>query len=113
MTLKRKDISFEEYDSLSVSNLKGNSTKAVIQKAPRIVKTRYTDSQPVIIVKIGVEIFTWWANWTSLNALISKHGENELEMVGKEIELVKVEQPVEGNMTEVIYLKGSYKKKDS
>lgn len=113
MTLRKKEIKdYDEYDALKPHHLTQEVTQVEIVKEPRIVKTKFTDEQPVIDVKLGVEIFTWWANWTSMNELISRFGEDESKHVGKHINLVTVKQPVEGKMKKVIYLEGSFKEED-
>ncbi len=113
MTIKQKSVKvYDEHDPLRPSHITSSPTKVKIVTAPRIIKTKFTDDQPVMEVKHGVETLTWWANWTSLNELIRKFGEDETKMVGKDIDLVLVKQPIEGKMKKVIYLEGSFKEEE-
>ena len=113
MTIQKKDMSFESYEKLTVNDFKDKETmKVKIHEKPRTVKTPFADDQPLIIVEFGIEKRAWWSNWTSLNALIDKFGTDEGLMVGKEIELELVRQPVSGKMRKVIYLKGALDSED-
>ena len=110
MTIQKKNMDYETHETLTVKDFDGKDTKKVtIHEKPRIVKTKFQDDQPLIVVRFGVEKRVWWANWTSLNAIIDKYGTEEEMMVDKEIELELVKQPVQGVMKKLIYLKGSLK----
>lgn len=113
MTLQKKELKdYDEYDPLKPHHILNDKVEAEIVHAPKVVKTKFSDEQPVIDVKINLEVFTWWANWTSLNELIARFGEDENKHVGKKITLVTVRQPVQGKMKKVIYLEGSFKEDD-
>lgn len=79
-----------------------------ISSPPKTVKTAYSDEQPLVIVDYKGSKYNWWANWTSLNAIIDLYGEDENEFVGKTVELVVVTQPINKKMRSVIYIKGSF-----
>ena len=110
MTIQKKLMKeFEELDPLTSKDFVKDSLETEIMDAPRVVKTKFADDQVVINVKVGIEKKVWWANWTSMNALIDKMGNDETKMAGKQIQLVLVKQPVQGKMKKVIYLAGSLK----
>ena len=112
MTIQKKEMGYESYDSLTHKDFTGGKLKVKIVEKPRLVKTKFMDDQPVIIVEMGVEKKTWWSNWTSLNSLIDQYGTDESKMVSQTIELELVSQPVQGVMKKVIYLKDSLKSED-
>jgi len=107
--MKKKNIDYEELPNLTVEDFKNRKLQTEIVRIPKTVKTQYVDDQPVIGVKVGIETKNWWANWTSMNALIDKWGTDENKMLHKTIDLVLVKQPVDGIMKDIIYLKDSYK----
>lgn len=103
-------MDYETYESLTVNDFDGkDSMKVTIHEKPRIVKTKFQDDQPLIVVEYGINKRVWWANWTSMNAIIDQFGTEEERMVGKELNLVLVKQPVQGKMKKLIYLKDSLK----
>ena len=105
-------MDFESYESLTPKDFKDNKLTAKIIEKPRLVKTKFQDDQPIIIVEFGIEKRAWWANWTSLNALIDKHGTEEERMVSQTVQLELISQPVQGKMKKVIYLKDSLKSEE-
>lgn len=96
-------------------HFKKNKLKCTIsdKEAPRVVKTKFREDQPLVIVKVGLEYLAWWANWSSLNSLIDLFGSNEENMKGKEINLVLIQQAVKGEMKNVIYTEQAMEKIDS
>lgn len=111
MTIQQRNVDYEEHEAFKVDHIR-KTKKGTIIKSPRIVKTKFTDEQVVMDIKPSnsIQIYTWWANWTSMNALIKKWGTDETKMEGKEVLFDIVKQPIDGVMREVIYIKGSYKK---
>ena len=109
MTIQKKEMDYESYESLTIKDFDKGVLKVTIIERPRLVKTKFQDDQPLIVVEFGVQKRAWWANWTSMNALIEKYGTEEREMVNKEIQLELITQPVQGKMKKVIYLKDSLK----
>ncbi len=110
MTIQKKNVDFEEFDILSEDDFKNKKLSTEIVRVPKIVKTKFTDEQPIIVVKVGINFRTWFANWTSMNKLVDHYGENEEKMLGKKIDLELIEQAINGKMRNVIYLKNSIKK---
>lgn len=102
-------MDYESYESLTIKDFEKGTLKVKIIEKPRLVKTKFQDDQPLIIVEFGIQKRAWWANWTSMNAIIEKFGTEEEMMLNKEIQLELITQPVQGKMKKVIYLKDSLK----
>lgn len=58
-----------------------------------------------LTVELGGELYTWFPNKTSLRAIVTAHGDESDNWVGKELKLYSVTQNVSGEMKEVIYAK--------
>lgn len=96
------------YDFLTPANAKKFGGGIVVSE-PRIVDTKFGAKLFVDLeVKKG-KVFTWSANNKSRNYLIDKLGNNEKRWLKKRIDLVVVNQMVEGKLKDVIYAKGAVK----
>ena len=117
MTLKKNtnvDKEFVEHDPLTKTHFgTKRKIKVTIMEEPRIVSTKYTNNQALVIVKFGVETLCWWCNQRSMNGLIEKFGEEESNHVKKDITLFTTKQFVKGEERDVIYLDGTVLKKGS
>lgn len=110
MTIQKKNTDLNHYESLRQADFTKGKLKAVIHEKPRIVKTRFREDQPLIVLRLGVEKKNWWANWESMNGLIDKFGNEESWMVEKTIELEIREIEVNGELRDGMFLKDSNKK---
>ena len=106
MTLLQRQT-FEQHDPLRPEHFEDGKLTCEIVKA-REISTKFKEDQIVIDVKVGVEIFSWWANDTSVNKLIDLHGNNELVWGGKKVDLELINQLISGKKKDVIYVQGCF-----
>ena len=94
-----------DYEPLTPAMVDDHKVWEICKPHPREVDTKYRPKQMLVNVKReGTEPKSWYVNDTSVNGLIDKFGDKEVEWVGKSVTLKTKPIEVEGRETKAIFL---------